>query len=89
MIFRFKYGIRTVDSPLVPLAQTHWFLEGLLTQVGNRLVNPNILPVSEYVAFLDVYRLFPSNSQNPFRAIVSLAVCVFYYGWCGCGGDFS
>lgn len=28
----FKYGIRTIDSPLVKLAQTHWFLEGLLTQ---------------------------------------------------------
>ncbi|KIJ07693.1 hypothetical protein PAXINDRAFT_173345 [Paxillus involutus ATCC 200175] len=29
----FKYGIRTLDSPLVPLAQTNWFLEGSLTQL--------------------------------------------------------
>lgn len=28
----FYYGIRTAGSPLVPLAHTHWFLEGLLTQ---------------------------------------------------------
>lgn len=28
----FLYGIRTGDSPLVPRAHTHWFLEGLLTQ---------------------------------------------------------
>ena len=28
----FYYGIRTADSPLVPRAHTHWFLEGLLTQ---------------------------------------------------------
>lgn len=29
----FHYGIRTLDNPLVPLAQTHWFLEGSLTQL--------------------------------------------------------
>ncbi|KIK46770.1 hypothetical protein CY34DRAFT_800114 [Suillus luteus UH-Slu-Lm8-n1] len=29
----FHYGIRTVDSPLVPRAQTNWFLEGSLTQL--------------------------------------------------------
>lgn len=29
----FHYGIRTADSPLVPLAQTNWFLEGSLTQL--------------------------------------------------------
>ncbi|KAI6112317.1 Mg-transporting ATPase [Pisolithus thermaeus] len=29
----FYYGIRTADSPLVPLAQTNWFLEGSLTQL--------------------------------------------------------
>ncbi|KIJ64405.1 hypothetical protein HYDPIDRAFT_111717 [Hydnomerulius pinastri MD-312] len=29
----FKYGIRTLDSPLVPRAQTNWFLEGSLTQL--------------------------------------------------------
>ncbi|KAF8546738.1 Mg-transporting ATPase [Imleria badia] len=28
----FHYKIRTLDSPLVPLAQTNWFLEGSLTQ---------------------------------------------------------
>ena len=28
----FYYGIRTANSPLVPRAHTHWFLEGLLTQ---------------------------------------------------------
>jgi len=28
----FYYGVQTVDSPLVPLAHTHWFLLGLLTQ---------------------------------------------------------
>jgi Mg2+-importing ATPase len=28
----FYYDIRTASSPLVPLAHTHWFLEGLLTQ---------------------------------------------------------
>ncbi|KAF9220910.1 Mg-transporting ATPase [Gyrodon lividus] len=27
------YGIRTLDSPLVPRAQTNWFLEGSLTQL--------------------------------------------------------
>jgi len=31
--FRFHYKIRSLDSPLVPLAQTNWFLEGSLTQV--------------------------------------------------------
>ena len=30
---RYKYKIRTVNSPLVPLAQTNWFSEGALTQV--------------------------------------------------------
>ncbi|KAG9315865.1 Mg-transporting ATPase [Chiua virens] len=29
----FHYKIRTLDSPLVPLAQTNWFLEGSLTQL--------------------------------------------------------
>ncbi|KAG1751439.1 Mg-transporting ATPase [Suillus paluster] len=29
----FHYGIRTLDSPLVPRAQTDWFLEGSLTQL--------------------------------------------------------
>ncbi|KAG2043361.1 Mg-transporting ATPase [Suillus americanus] len=29
----FHYGIRTLHNPLVPLAQTHWFLEGSLTQL--------------------------------------------------------
>ncbi|KAG1890145.1 Mg-transporting ATPase [Suillus subluteus] len=29
----FVYDIRTLDNPLVPLAQTHWFLEGSLTQL--------------------------------------------------------
>lgn len=29
----FKWGIRTGDSPLVPRAQTAWFIEGALTQV--------------------------------------------------------
>ncbi|KIK92577.1 hypothetical protein PAXRUDRAFT_147003 [Paxillus rubicundulus Ve08.2h10] len=29
----FQYGIRTLDSPLVPRAQTNWFLEGSLTQL--------------------------------------------------------
>jgi P-type Mg2+ transporter len=28
----FYWGIRTADSPLVKRAQTHWFLEDLLTQ---------------------------------------------------------
>lgn len=28
----FLYGIRTENSPLVPRAHSHWFLEGLLTQ---------------------------------------------------------
>jgi Mg2+-importing ATPase len=30
---RFKYGIRTLDDPLVPRAQTAWFIEGALTQI--------------------------------------------------------
>lgn len=29
----FHYGIRTLDNPLVPRAQTDWFLEGSLTQL--------------------------------------------------------
>ncbi|KAG0700830.1 Mg-transporting ATPase [Suillus ampliporus] len=29
----FHYGIRTLDNPLVPRAQTNWFLEGSLTQL--------------------------------------------------------
>lgn len=29
----FHYGIRTLDNPRVPLAQTNWFLEGSLTQL--------------------------------------------------------
>ncbi|KAL4064158.1 hypothetical protein V8B97DRAFT_1876143 [Scleroderma yunnanense] len=29
----FHYKIRSLDSPLVPLAQTNWFLEGSLTQL--------------------------------------------------------
>lgn len=30
---RYKYKIRSLDSPFVPLAQTNWFTEGALTQV--------------------------------------------------------
>ncbi|KAJ7903989.1 hypothetical protein B0H13DRAFT_1620958, partial [Mycena leptocephala] len=29
----FFYGIRTADSPLVPRAQAHWFIEGSITQL--------------------------------------------------------
>lgn len=29
----FKYGIRTADSPLVPRAHAHWFIEGSVTQL--------------------------------------------------------
>jgi len=29
----YRYKIRTVNSPLVPLAQTNWFSEGALTQI--------------------------------------------------------
>ena len=30
---RYRYGIRTEDSPNVPRAQTAWFIEGAMTQV--------------------------------------------------------
>lgn len=33
--FRFKYGIRRLNSPLVGRAQAHWFIEGSITQVCN------------------------------------------------------
>jgi hypothetical protein len=32
---RFRYGIRTANSPLVPRAQANWFLEGAVTQVSD------------------------------------------------------
>lgn len=41
--FRFHYDIRTLDSPLVPLAQTNWFLEGSLTQVRPSLIYSSVI----------------------------------------------
>ena len=77
-IRRFKYGVRTIDSPLVRLAQTHWFLEGLLTQVRQVFsiinIDLEILSMLFFFFFLpDAYRVLPPNVQDSFLAIVAFA----------------
>jgi Mg2+-importing ATPase len=61
----FYYGIRTANSPLVPLAHTHWFLEGLLTQT----LIVHMLRTAK-VPF------FQSWSSKPLLATTSTIMCI-------------
>jgi len=76
---RFRYGIRTKDSPFVSQAQTNWFLEGAMTQV--KFTPPSTLLQKErtqlthgcvYWAPLGLYHPFPSNGKDPLYSIASL-----------------
>jgi len=66
---RYYYGINTANSPLVAQAQTHWFTEGFITQVGSLSIVQSELTHRLYI---DPYRLLPPHRENSFHPIFAL-----------------
>lgn len=77
-LFRFYYGIRTADSPLVPRAQTNWFLEGSLTQVCQE--PPPHSSCSDHPPKLFIIQFLRTGKVPFFQSRASTSVVLITFG---------